>query len=340
MYLCSLKHQLSVMINRALLRIKVAQVLYASFAKENTDLSTAEKELQLSIQKAYDLYHYILLLIAESRRYTEIKADALRDRMGGVRVNEMFNEQFMNNKFARQLGENTELYSYANDHGLSWAEDTDFIKYLINQINRREYFCLYTAKKQTTYSEDKKFWRDILANEFQENEQFDQLIEQKSIYWSDDIDIIFSFVEKTIKQFKEENGPDQPLLPMFKDDADKTFAIKLLDSVILNNKELENTISKYLIDWNIERVAMMDLVILKTAIAELLYFSTIPVSVTLDEYIELAKFYGTKKSSRFINGILDKIVRELRETSELSKFKTTTKKSNKKNSDIDNKTEN
>lgn len=313
------------MINRALLRIKVAQVLYACFAKESADLTAAENELQLSIQKSYDLYHYILLLIAESRRYTEVKADALRDRIGGVRVNEMFNEQFINNKFARQLGENTDLYSYANDRGLTWAEDTDFIKYLISQICRREYYCLYTAKNKTSYSEDKKFWRDIIANEFQENEQFDQLIEQKSIYWSDDLDIVLSFVEKTIKQFKEENGADQPLLPMFKDEDDKTFATKLLDSVILNNKELENTITKYLIDWDIERVATMDLVILKTAIAELLYFPTIPVNVTLDEYIELAKYYGSKKSSRFINGVLDKIVKDLRQTSDLAKFKITAK---------------
>ena len=314
------------MINRALLRIKVAQVLYACFAKENTDLTAAENELQLSIQKSYDLYHYILLLIAESRRYTEVKADSLRDRIGGVRVNEMFNEQFMNNKFARQLGENTDLYSYANERGLTWAEDTDFIKYLISQINRREYYALYTAKKKLSYGEDKKFWRDIIATEFQENEQFDQLLEQKSIYWSDDLDIVLSFVEKTIKQFKEENGADQPLLPMYKDEADKTFAIKLLDSVLLHNTELENIITKYLIDWDINRVAIMDLVILKTAIAELLYFSTIPVNVTLDEYIELAKFYGTKKSSKFINGVLDKIVKELRETSELSKFKFVDKK--------------
>ena len=315
------------MINRALLRIKVAQVLYACFAKENTDLTAAENELQLSIQKSYDLYHYILLLIAESRRYTEVKADSLRDRIGGVRVNEMFNEQFMNNKFARQLGENIDLYSYANERGLSWAEDTEFIKYLISQVNRREYYCIYIAKKNPSYGEDKKFWRDILTNEFQENEQFDHLLEQQSIYWSDDIDIVFSFVEKTIKQFKEENGADQPLLPMYKDEADKTFAFKLLDSVLLHNTELENIITKYLIDWDIDRVAMMDRVILKAAIAELLYFSTIPVNVTLNEYIELAKYYGTKKSSKFINGVLDKVVKDLRETSELSKFKLSNKKS-------------
>lgn len=316
------------MINRALLRIKVAQVLYACFAKENTDLTSAENELQLSIQKSYDLYHYILLLIAESRRYTETKADSLRDRIGGVRVNEMFNEQFMNNKFARQLGENKSLYSYVNERGLTWEDDIEFIKYLISQVNRREYYCIYVAKKKPSYGEDKKFWRDILANEFQENEQFDHLLEQKSIYWSDDIDIVFSFVEKTIKQFKEENGAEQPLLPMYKDESDKTFALKLLDSVLLHNNELENIITKYLIDWDIERVAKMDLVILKTAIAELLYFSTIPVNVTLDEYIELSKYYGTSKSSKFINGILDKVVQELRETSELSKFKITSKKKN------------
>lgn len=314
------------MINRALLRIKVAQVLYACFAKENTDLVAAENELQLSIQKSYDLYHYILLLIAESRRYTEVKADSLRDRIGGVRVNEMFNEQFMNNQFARQLGENKDLYSYANERGLSWEDNTEFIKYLISQINRREYYCLYIAKKKPSYGEDKKFWRDIIANEFQENEHFDHILEQKSIYWSDDIDIVFSFVEKTIKQFKEENGADQPLLPMYKDEADKTFAFKLLDSVLLHNNEIENIITKYLVDWDIDRVAKMDLVILKAAIAELLYFSTIPVNVTLDEYIELAKYYGTKKSSKFINGVLDKVVQDLRETSELSKFKISNKK--------------
>ena len=117
---------------------------------------------------------------------------------------------------------------------------------------------------------------------------------------------------------------------MYKDEADKTFAFKLLDSVLLHNTELENIITKYLIDWDIDRVAMMDRVILKAAIAELLYFSTIPVNVTLDEYIELAKYYGTKKSSKFINGVLDKVVKELRETSELSKFKISSKKSKSK----------
>ena len=145
-----------------------------------------------------------------------------------------------------------------------------------------------------------------------------------------DIDIVFSFVEKTIKQFKEENGADQPLLPMYKDEADKTFAFKLLDSVLLHNNEIENIITKYLVDWDIDRVAKMDLVILKAAIAELLYFSTIPVNVTLDEYIELAKYYGTKKSSKFINGVLDKVVQDLRETSELSKFKISNKKTKSK----------
>ena len=311
------------MINRALIRIKVAQVLYACIAKENHDLVAAENELQLSMQKSYDLYHYILLLIAESRRYTEIKADSLRDRIGGVRVNEMFNEQFMNNKFARQLGQNNDLQSYTNERGLSWSEKTDFIKNFIQQISRSEYYYHYTAKNNLSYGEDKRFWRDVIAHEFENNEELHNILESESIYWGDDLDIITSFVEKTIKQFKEENGENQPLLPMFKEEADKTFAIKLLDSVILHNAELDELISKYLINWELDRVAMMDVVILKAALAELLYFSTIPVNVTLNEYIEIAKFYGSKKSSKFINGILDKVVKELRETSDLNKFKVT-----------------
>jgi N utilization substance protein B len=302
--------------------MKVAQVLYACTAKENNDLVSAENELQSSLQKSYDLYHYILLLIAESRRYTELKADAIRNRIGGVRVNEMYNEQFMNNKFARQLGENIDLYRYANDHGLSWSEKTDFIKAFIQQISRSEYYYHYTAKKVSTYGEDKKFWRDVIANEFENNNELHAILETESIYWSDDLDIITSFVEKTIKQFKEENGAEQPLLPMFKDEADKSFATQLLDSVILNKQTLDETISKYLINWELERVATMDIIILKAAVAELLYFSTIPVNVTLNEYIEIAKFYGSPKSSKFINGILDKVVKDLKQTSELAKFKT------------------
>jgi N utilization substance protein B len=309
------------MINRALIRIKVAQILYACFAKENSDLVTAENELQLSMQKSYDLYHYILLLIAESRRYTEVKADSLRDRIGGVRVNEMYNEQFMNNKFALQLGENIELKSYTNEKGLSWNDKTDFLKAFIQKISHSEYYYHYSNKTTLSYGEDKRFWRDVIAHEFENNEELHNILESESIYWSDDLNIITSFVEKTIKQFKEENGENQPLLPMFKEEADRTFAIKLLDSVILHNAELDKLISKYLINWELDRVAMMDIVILKAAIAELLYFSTIPINVTLNEYIEIAKFYGSQKSSKFINGILDKVVKELRETSEMTKFK-------------------
>ena len=316
------------MINRALIRMKVVQVLYACTAKENNDLVSAENELQSSLQKSYDLYHYILLLIAESRRYTELKADAIRNRIGGVRVNEMYNEQFMNNKFARQLGENIDLYRYANDRGLSWSEKTDFIKAFIHRISRSEYFFHYSTKNVLTYGEDKKFWRDVVANEFENNDELHAILETESIYWSDDLDIITSFVEKTIKQFKEENGAEQPLLPMFKEEADKTFATQLLDSVILNKQKLDETISKYLINWNLDRVATMDIIILKAAIAELLYFSTIPVNVTLNEYIEIAKFYGSPKSSKFINGILDKVVKDLRQTSELAKFKASPKSKN------------
>jgi N utilization substance protein B len=308
--------------------MKVAQVLYACTAKENNDLVSAENELQSSLQKSYDLYHYILLLIAESRRYTELKADAIRNRIGGVRVNEMYNEQFMNNKFARQLGENIDLYRYANDRGLSWSEKTDFIKAFIRRISRSEYFFHYSTKNVLTYGEDKKFWRDVVANEFENNDELHAILETESIYWSDDLDIITSFVEKTIKQFKEENGAEQPLLPMFKEEADKTFATQLLDSVILNKQKLDETISKYLINWNLDRVATMDIIILKAAIAELLYFSTIPVNVTLNEYIEIAKFYGSPKSSKFINGILDKVVKDLRQTSELAKFKASPKSKN------------
>lgn len=300
------------MINRALLRTKVVQVLYASFIKGNADLNTVESELKYSIEKAYDLYNYILLFMVEMKRYADLRNEAVLSRLDKSGTTECVSQRFLSNKFIAQLAENKQLISYAETNGLTWADNQDLLKNIFGRMVESDYYRQYIKTEASDYDADKMLWRNLLKNELIDNPDFESQLEYMSIYWMDDIHIVYSFVLKTIKQFKSETGDDQPLLPMFKNTSDRDYAIELADKTILNSDKLDEIIAKYLRNWDLERIAFMDMVILKTAIAELLYCPTIPANVTLNEYIDIAKFYSSPKSSKFVNGILDRIVTDYR----------------------------
>ena len=147
-----------------------------------------------------------------------------------------------------------------------------------------------------------------------------QILEDKNIFWINDFDIINSFIVKTIKQFKEENGTNQPLLPLYNDKSDYDFIISIIDYAIKNQEEIDKLYSQYLINWDSERISYIDKIILRLAISELLSNPTIPISVTINEYIELAKIFSSQKNSRFINGILDKVVFQLKSENRINKI--------------------
>lgn len=306
------------MINRELIRIKIVQLTYAYYQNGNKLMDSAEKELLFSLSKAYDLYNYLLELIVaitqEERKRVEVATQrALRE--GG----EMPSQKFAYNKFAVQLEENKQLNEFAETQKQSWANSVEFVRGLCNQIEQSQAYIEYMSDTDSSYEADRELWRKLYRQLIQENEDLDQLLEEQSLYWNDDKEVVDTFVLKTIKRFEPENKAKQELLPEYKDIEDKDFAVKLFRATILNADQYQRYMSETSRNWDFSRLAYMDVVIMQIAIAEMLTFPNIPVSVTINEYVELAKLYSTPKSGSYINGMLDAIARYLMSTGKLLK---------------------
>lgn len=300
------------MINRIIIRIKVLQVIYAYYQKENRDLAKVENELLFSLQKAFDLYHYLLALITVLTDTEQKRLDRQKHKLLATEEERNPDTRFTDNLFAEQLRTNEQLEKFVNEKGYLWdEEDSHFINNLLKKITTSDIYKEYLASEKS-YQSDKEFWRKAFKNIILEDEQLPEILEDKSIYWQDDLDIIGTFVLKTINRFSFSEGKKQALLPMFRDEEDRQFAQKLLRCAIIEGEENSQRITRQIKNWELDRIAGMDLYIMQIALAELLNFDSIPVSVTLNEYIDLARYYSTPKSPTFVNGILDAIVSELR----------------------------
>ena len=299
------------MINRVLIRIKVLQVVYAYYQKESKDIALAEKELLHSLQKSYDLYHYLLLLIPALTDFEQKRLDKRKNKYLATEEEKNPNTRFIDNRFSEQLSQNKRLFAFFNEKGSIWTDEEVFLKNFLDQIISSDIYTEY-LKSPDSYESDKEFWRKIFKQYVHSSEEFDELLEDKSIFWNDDIDIISTFALKSLKKFEEQTPTDQALLPMFKDEEDKSFAINLLRRSILEGSSHNERIDRHIKNWDIDRVAIIDLYIMQIAIVELLNFPSIPINVTLNEYIDIAKYYSTSKSGLFINGTLDAIVNELK----------------------------
>ena len=281
-------------------------------------MDSAEKELLFSLSKAYDLYNYLLELIVavtqEERNRVEVATKkAVREGQP------MPSQKFAYNKFAVQLEENKMLQEFAETQKQSWANSVEFVRGLCNQIEQSQAYAEYMADTDDSYEADREIWRKIYRQLIQENEALDQLLEEQSLYWNDDKEVVDTFVLKTIKRFDPKNKAKQELLPEYKDLEDKDFAIKIFRSTILNADQYQRYMSETSRNWDFSRLAYMDVVIMQIAIAEMLTFPNIPISVTINEYVDLAKLYSTPKSGGYINGMLDSIARYLVSTGKLMK---------------------
>ncbi|GGK10157.1 MULTISPECIES: transcription antitermination factor NusB [Parabacteroides] len=307
------------MINRILIRIKVLQIVYSFYQNGNNDLKVAENELLFSLRKSYDLYHYFLLLIIEVTNLQRRTLDAKKCKYMPTHAELNPNTRLVDNRFAAQVAENEALQKYVAEQGLSWVNDEEFVKNVLDIILASDLYNEYLDNENDSYETDKEFWRAVFKKLICGNEQIEEFLEDKSIYWNDDIGIVETFTLKTIKQFEEKSGSKQKLLPMFKDMEDQSFAIKLFRQSLLKGSEYRERINKHMKNWEAERIANMDLIIMQVALAEIMTFPTIPINVTLNEYIDTAKYYSTPKSGVFINGILDSIVSELKKEKVLLK---------------------
>lgn len=307
------------MINRVLIRLKIVQIVYAYYQNGGKNLDTAEKELFFSLSKAYDLYNYLLLLMVEVTKQANKRLNAAKNKLVPTKEELFPNTKFVENRFIAQLEVNKQLLEFSNNQKKTWENEADFVKTLCDKILESDIYKEYMASETSSYEEDRELWRKLYKNIIFNNIELDQVLEDQSLYWNDDKEIVDTFVLKTIKRFDEKNGAKQELLPEFKDEEDQDFARRLFRRTILNADYYRHLISENTKNWDLDRVAFMDVVIMQIALAEILSFPNIPVSVSLNEYVEIAKLYSTPKSGDFINGTLDGIVNSLKKENKLTK---------------------
>ena len=306
------------MINREIIRNKVVQLTYAYYQNGNKNIDSAEKELLFSLSKAYDLHAYMLALIPavakESRKYLEV-AQSKAQREG----TDMPSQKFAYNRFAIQVEQNTALNDILEAKKISWNDHPEFVNKLYLQIIESQIYKEYMDSQDDSYDADREVWRKLYRTLIENNESIDSILEEESLYWNDDKEIVDTFVVKTIKRFDEKSGHKQEILPEYASEEDLDFARKLFRAAILNADEYQHYMGEMSRNWDFNRLAFMDVIIMQIAIAEMMTFPGIPVNVTINEYVEIAKLYSTPRSGGYINGILDPIARMLVRTGRMLK---------------------
>ena len=312
------------MINRTLVRTRVVQTLYSYLQCGDKTPSTARKELLRSFSDTYNLYIILLDLVNELTDYAQNQISEMEARSRATHTTYKPNRRFVNNRFAKQLFENRTLRHYLEDQHLSWEAGQTAVGAIYSTLIEMPFYKAYMVKPECTYEDDKQIWRKIMSELLPDNpdllsglEELEVALDQ--LNWTVDLDIVLSYTVKSIRQFREENGADQPLLQMFDHEEELQFAESLLSQAIEHREESLDLVHAHLKNWDAERLAFMDTVILQAALAELMYFPEIALEVTLNEYIELAKEYSGDKSYLFVNGILNEILLELKREGKLLK---------------------
>lgn len=307
------------MINRELIRTKVVQVTYSYQQKGSHNPDVAEKELLLSLDKAYDLYNYMLLLLVEVNRMALRTLEMRRNRSNRTGDGRTWSQKFVDNRFIIQLESNMQLRDYCEEQALSWADEEEFVRALYNKVEESEFFQKYMETEISTYEEDRELWRLIYRHLICNNDMLSEILEEKSVYWNDDKVIVDTFVLKTINRFTEDSDGKQSLMPEFRDDEDREFATKLLRRSVTGQEYFYGLIGSNTRKWDLRRIALMDRIILQVGLAEITTFPGIPLSVSINEYVNIAKMYSTPKSGKYVNATLDTISKKLIEDGTLVK---------------------
>ncbi len=306
------------MLNRRHIRIKVLQAFYAFFQSKNSDVLVGEKELFHSIEKIYDLYIFILMLFPALRRQASIQLEEAK-RSAFLRQDvHILKTGFVDNKLIEFLEQNKDLKKLSTDRKINWEGDieNDLTKKLFKELYQSETFKKVLQNESSNFQDDKDALVYLFKKEICNLEKLHHFFDEKSIYWQDDLDHVSSMILKTLKSIS--NNRDIEILPLWKEDEHE-FAQKLFRKAILHKEENDAVLQKYSRNWEKERLATMDSLLMNLALTEAMEFTSIPIKVTLNEYIEISKFYSTPKSNSFINGILDRIFEDYQKEGRLVK---------------------
>lgn len=302
------------MINRVLIRAKVVQMLYAYMvSKDSMTLTTAKKELTKSLDKSYELYNALLKLMIELTDVQDLRLDEAKHKFLPTEEDLNPNMRFVENEFVKRLRADQTLADFVDDKKINWRDDELFVRLLLDKILRSEEYQEYMEMPKTSLVRDGEVWYQLMKKVVLPDENLLEHLQSMSVYYTDDdLQIMGQFVMKTIRRFEDEEA--QPILPQYKNDDDSTFGEQLFSKAVAEMEENNSYIDQFVKTekWDVERIALMDRVVMCTALTEIRNYPSIPVNVSLNEYIELAKDYSTPRSGQFVNGILNAVVNKLR----------------------------
>jgi len=292
------------------------QAVYAFHQEGPESISAGEKQLMVSLEKLYELYVHLLSLLVEMSDFSRRRIEENRVKQLPTYEDLHPSLKFVDNRFMKQLANNRDYLKHYSSYKINWVDEEDMLRKLHNLMGDDESFQTYLNSTKASYNEDKRVVGKTLLNIFATSEHVRGYFEERSIYWTEDFDLALMMVDKTIKGYKESSDEYTKLPSLLKDENSSEgsdymlFTKELYRKTIINDAELSSTIDKLSSNWDIGRIALIDVILLKMAFTELLEFPSIPVKVTMNEYIELSKEYSSKKSKDFINGILDKAISE------------------------------
>ena len=305
------------MLNRRILRIKAFKVLYSSVLSGNVSLSQAESQLDQACEAARDLYIYMLGIVSPLTRIARERIEAAKGKFNPTEEERNPNMKFADNALAKLLDEDADFQKIFNKKKYSWAQYDLLLKKLMNSICSKEYYAEYMASTDRSLAEDCKLFIRIFEEEFVDSEELEQILEDKSLYWNDDLAYSLTWCCKTFRSLA--NGENWSLIPLYQSEmlkgegveSDRLFVRKLLQASFAGYENYSSMVAEAVTGWEKERLFSTDVVLIVMGLAETVSFPTIPVKVTINEYVELSKFYGTPKSRSFVNGLLDRLVQNL-----------------------------
>lgn len=308
------------MLSRRHIRIKVLHALYEYFQNEGTDMARGNKRLMESIHGIYDLYLYELRVLTDLLRMAEDEIERRKNKRLPSREDLNPSLRFVNNSFLNWLKDNVNFKKEVELNHISWGDNREAIRKIFKQMEASEEYAAYLGLPENSVEEDKKFAKWVYGSLVVTSDLVHQLYEDKNMHWADDLDAAQMMVAKTIKRFSADMDEYTPLPKLIKDSDDLTFAETLYKKSIVNSTDYEALIHEKAVNWEMDRIALIDIILMKQAIAELINFKEIPIKVTFNEYIELSKEYSTPKSGNFINGILDKLKSDLVDKGDIRKI--------------------
>ena len=312
------------MLYRRHLRIKVLQALYTWYTTGSDDLTNGEKLLLQSVNKLYELFIYQLSFLVEVKRFAEVRMEENKSKFYPTEDDLDPNTKFINNKVIKLLEENLDFQRKESAYKINWADETDIVRKFYGNLKNKDLYAQYMSDKRSTFELDKKLFLKIVDQLLPDFDLLKSFYEEKSVYFTDGYDLVILLLIKYFDTVEPDFTENTALPGIFKpsvreNDEDQDFLKELYRKTILQDAETTEIIKAKTINWEYDRIPLMDIILLKMAIVELKEMETIPVKVTLNEYIELARYFSSAKSKTFVNGVLDKLIREFKAEGKIKK---------------------